>query len=221
MTAITPSVAKNILETTGREVLNCIGNPAQFPKAPPYININRVRCRAVCIGRLEAVKGHSHLLAAWKLLLDRGHRYELDLVGEGSLQPQLETQVKRNGLEELIQFRGFVADVSSIVSDALFAILVSEIEGQGIVTLEAAALGRASLLTAVPGSIDLLPPNRKLTNGVAFGNAIELADALEQWFAHPDEVIQEGRLFFDFLKGSSDPTAIAREYKTIYETILA
>jgi hypothetical protein len=35
MTAITPSVATNLLDTTGRNVLACVGNPAAFPEQPP------------------------------------------------------------------------------------------------------------------------------------------------------------------------------------------
>jgi glycosyltransferase involved in cell wall biosynthesis len=221
MTAITPSVASNILETTGQKVIACISNPAQFPRHPPQIDIEKVRHRAVCVARLEPIKGHTYLLDAWKLLLDRGCSYELLLVGEGSMRPQLEAQILRDGLQELIQFGGFMTDISSILSNALFAILVSRVEGQGIVTLEAAAMGRASLLTAVPGSIDLLPPGRRLRNGVEYGNVKALADALEEWFQHPEDVIEEGKRFFNFLKKSSDPSEIASEYKEVYRQILS
>jgi glycosyltransferase involved in cell wall biosynthesis len=221
MTAVTPSVARNLVETTGRRALACIGNPAHFPNRPPAIEPDGVRSRAVCVARLEPVKGHAYLLTAWKLLQDRGYRYELDLVGEGSLRSELESQVQRDGTQKLIRFLGFRADVSSIIGDSLFAVLVSEVEGQGIVTLEAAAAGRPSLLTAVPGSIDLLPPGRRLRNGVPFGNVEELADALEEWFAHPKDVIEEGERFFHFLKASSDPGKIASEYREVYQRILA
>jgi glycosyltransferase involved in cell wall biosynthesis len=221
MTAISASVAKNILETTGRPVLACISNPAQFPAQEQAVNVERVKNKAVCVARLEPVKGHTHLLAAWKLLRDRGHCYELDLVGEGSLREKLEEQARRDGIEELIHFRGFTQDVAGIVDESLFAVLVSEYEGQGIVTLEAAAMGRASLLTAVPGSVDLLPPGRALRNGVEFQNVEELADALEEWFSNPLATVEEGRRFYEFLKNSSDPVVVAREYANVYRQVLA
>ena len=221
MTAVSPSVAKNLLQTTGRTPLACIGNPVQFPKSIPGIELDKVKCRAVCVARLEPVKGHTYLLAAWKLLCDRGCRYELDLVGEGLLRPELEAQIQRDGTQDLIRFCGFTTDVSSIIGNSLFAVLASRIEGQVIVTLEAAAMGRASLVTGVPGSIDLLPPGRRLRNGVAFGNVKELADALEQWFAHPEEVIEEGKRFFNFLRTSNNPSIIAREYEEVYQQIHA
>ena len=221
MTAVTNSVAANILETTGQEVLACISNPVDFPETSPGIDIDKVKGRAICIGRLEPIKGHVHLLAAWKLLFDRGHRYTLDLVGEGTLYGQLKAQTERDGLSELIRFVGFTADVSSVIRNALFAVLASEVEGQGLVTLEAAALGRASLLTAVPGSIDLLPPGSQLPNGIVFGDVKALADALEEWFANPGKVAEEGERFFEFLRRSSNPSKIALEYREVYRQVLA
>lgn len=220
MTAVSESVAANLFEVTGQKSLACINNPVVFPKAPPRIDTARVGRRAVCIARLEPIKGHTHLLAAWKRLLDRGHRYELDLVGEGSLRPELEAQVKRDGLEGLVHFCGFKSDVTAVMGEALFAILASEKEGQCLVTLEAAAMGRASLLTAVPGSIDALPPGRGLKNGIQFGNAAELADAIEEWFANPESVVEEGRRFFDFQKALSDPNRIASQYLEVYQRVL-
>jgi len=219
MTAITPTVARNLLETTGTEVMACIGNPVAFPDSPPAIDSSVLCKRAVCIARLDPVKAHKHLLEAWKILKDRGLLYELDLVGEGSLRPQLEEQAARSGIGELVHFRGYTSDVFAAVERSLFAILVSEYEGQGIVTLEAAAMGRPSLLTAVPGSIDLIPGESKLPNGVPFGDPLALADALQEWFSRPEDVVEEGRLFFRTLKESSDPELIAARYKEVYEQV--
>jgi glycosyltransferase involved in cell wall biosynthesis len=216
MTAITPSVAENILETTGTRVLTVIGNPAPFPSKPPHIDVAAVRSRAVCIARLDPVKGHKHLLSAWQILHDRGHSFELHLVGEGALRRELEAQAKNQGISHLIHFRGYTNDVSGILATCLFAILVSEVEGQGLVTLEAAAMGRASLLTAVPGSIDMLPPGTTLQNGVEYGHTTQLADALEEWFTNPEQVVREGQLFFAWHKQSSDAQRIAQEYKKVY-----
>lgn len=220
MTAITPSVASNIFETTGKTVLTCIGNPVAFPERPPQINLSEVRSRAVCIARLDPVKGHVHLLAAWKLLHNRGHRFHLDLVGEGSLRADLEAQSAQHGTQDFVHFCGFNRNIGPYIDASLFAILVSEVEGQGIVTLETASHGRASLLTAVTGSIDLLPPDRKLPNGVTFGDVGGLADAIEQWFTNPNAVLQEGQTFFTFLKHSSDPQMIAGQYVDIYRDVL-
>jgi glycosyltransferase involved in cell wall biosynthesis len=221
MSAITPSVAKNLLDTTGQKVLTCISNPARFPSEPPAIDLARVADRAVCIARLDPVKGHTHLLSAWKILHDRGFSYHLDLIGEGHLRQQLEAQVARDGIAHLVHFCGFSGDVTIAIQGSLFAVLASEFEGQGIVTLEAASLGRPSLLTAVPGSVDLIPPQTKLPNGVPFGDAEALANALEVWFRAPEQVVKEGQVFFDFLKSTCDPTMIAQKYRDLYARIIS
>ena len=221
MTAVSRSVAANIFETTGREVLRCINNPVQFPTDPPQIDVSIVRNRAVCIARLEPIKGHTHLLAAWKMLRERGYNYELDLVGEGSLRSQLEAQAKRDGLQTIVRFHGFTDDVSTFIDRSMFAVLASEVEGQPLAVLEAAAMGRPTLLTAVPGSIDVLPPGGALKNGIEFGNVEALADALEEWFRQPDDVVKEGQRFFHFLRDSSDSSTIAREYKETYQSAIA
>ena len=55
------------------------------------------------------------------------------------------------------------------------------------------------MLTAVPDSIDFLPPARKLPNGLVFGKIEQTADLLEEWFARPEEVV-EGEEFFTYLR---------------------
>ena len=220
MTAVSPSVAANILETTNTPVLTCIGNPVPFPAAPPPVQVAEVHARAVCVARLDPIKGHVHLLTAWKLLHDRGHRFYLDLLGEGSLRPELEAQVKRDGLQDFVRFCGFHQNIAVIVQQSLFAILASQVEGQPLVVLETASLGRASLLTAVPGSVDVLPPKSQLPNGIPFGDVTALADAIERWFAQPDAVVEEGRIFFAFLQPSSNPSSVAESYRRIYLQVL-
>ena len=221
MTAITPSVARNLVETTGNPAIACISNPASFPLEVPDFEVDKVRSKALCIGRLEDIKGHRHLLSAWKLLVDRGYSYELDLIGEGPLLTSLKAQTRDDGTDHLIHFKGYTADVQSAIKVGLFAILVSSREGQGIVTLEAAAMGRPSLLTAVPGSVDMVPAGSRLKNGLRFGDVPGLANALEMWFGSAELVKAEGKLFFDYLKASSDPVKLARDYFDTYQLVVA
>jgi hypothetical protein len=81
--------------------------------------------------------------------------------------------------------------------------------------------GRPSLLIAVPGSIDLLPPARKLPNGFVSGKIERTADLLEEWFARPEDVIEEGAEFFNNLRKSSEPHAVAERYNEVYRRIIA
>jgi len=142
------------------------------------------------------------------------------LVGEGTLRQALERQVEVLGLVDAVEFRGFQKNVIPQIEQALFAVLASRNEGQGIVTVEAAARGRASLLTDVDGSRDCVSPDRALPNLVKLGDVVGLADALEAWFMQPALAVSEGRVFFDYLKDTSSSTVVANKYRALYEQVV-
>jgi glycosyltransferase involved in cell wall biosynthesis len=216
-TGVSPSVIENIRRTTRARQIHLISNSCEFPGECPSIEVTKVNGTAICIARLEPVKAHDKLLEAWRMLLDRGHSCRLLLVGEGSLRGMLQDQARVLGIDHLVEFRGFIRNVSAEIERALFAVLPSRLEGQGIVTLESAACGRASLVTDVDGSRDCVPPDHGLPNRIEFGDVPALADALEQWFLQPERVVAEGRRFFEFLKESSSSAVVAGKYRALYE----
>jgi glycosyltransferase involved in cell wall biosynthesis len=219
MTALTPAVAQNILETTGTRVRAVIGYPLPFPEQPPEISMPAVRNRVICIARLEPVKGHRYLLDAWKMICTQGLSKELLLVGEGSLRQELEAQAARYEISHLVRFCGFSENIFDLLDTCLFAILFSAAEGQAHVVLEAASRGRATLLTAVSGSVDLLPPGIKLRNGLNFGDVGQLAIVLREWLTAPEKVLEDGRKFFDFLKRGSQSDGVGEEYERVYDFV--
>ena len=218
---ITQSVIDNLKETTRAKQLEFISNPTNFPRACPQIDLARAGSAAICIARFDPVKNHAQLIEAWKIMFDRGHRHRLVLIGEGVLREALELQATALGLAELIEFRGFQSDVVPHIEDALFAVLTSRLEGQGIVTIEAAAQGRASLVTNVDGSRDMVPSRHGLPNLVALDDVPALAAALEAWFADPEATVAEGRLFFDSLRTASSSAVVAERYTALYEQAAA
>jgi glycosyltransferase involved in cell wall biosynthesis len=219
-TAISESVIDNLKRTTRTKQIHLIGNGCDFPAECPPVDISRVHATAICIARLDPVKGHDKLLDAWRILIDRGHQCRLLLVGEGQLRQALERQAEASGIGHAVEFRGFQKDVIPQIEQALFAVLPSRVEGQGIVTIEAAARGRASLVTDVDGSRDCVPAHHVLPNLVRFGDVVGLADALEAWFARPDLAASEGRVFFDYLKSSSSTASVANKYCALYEQVV-
>jgi glycosyltransferase involved in cell wall biosynthesis len=218
-TGITQSVIENLKRTTRTKQIHLIGNGCDFPAECPPVDVARVRDTAICIARLDPVKGHDNLLDAWRILIDRGHQCRLLLVGEGQLRQALERRAAVLGIGHAVEFRGFQKDVIPQIEQALFAVLPSRVEGQGIVTIEAAARGRASLVTDVDGSRDCVPAHHVLPNLVKFGDVAGLADALEAWFAQPVSAVSEGRAFFDYLKSSSSTASVGREYCALYERV--
>lgn len=220
-TAISESVAANIRRTTCAQQVTLISNPSDFPSKCPSVNVGQVQQTAICIARLEEVKGHQYLLEAWKKLTDRGHSYYLLLVGEGSLKSELQAQVRALGLEQQVVFRGYQHNVVEEIKCALFAILTSKVEGHPLAVIETASRGRGTLVTDVDGSRDCVPTQQGLPNLIAFGDVDALADALEVWFRTPALAVAEGKIFYSFLKANSSIEVVAQQYTELYQRVVA
>jgi glycosyltransferase involved in cell wall biosynthesis len=219
--AVTKSVEENVIRTTRtlKSHISIIGNPTDFPVTIPnnYEGVNKNL--AVCIARLEPVKGHEYLLKAWSILKNEGKNYELQIIGEGKLKCYLQELSLNLKINDLVSFVGYKNEINTIFEKCLFNLLVSQVEGQGIVTIEAAANLRASILTDVDGSRDCLPPNKKLYNGVKYGDIYILARTIDYWFSNPEKVFSEGVIFYEFHKSINSTNVIGKKYFEYYQNL--
>jgi glycosyltransferase involved in cell wall biosynthesis len=105
------------------------------------------------VARLEPEKGHPTLLEAWPLVLQDVPDARLLIVGEGTLRPALEAQAERLRLLEQrrVVFTGRRDDVPAVVAALDVAVLPSYREAQGVSLLEAMALARPIVASAVGG----------------------------------------------------------------------
>lgn len=103
------------------------------------------------VARLEPAKGYNYLLEAFQII--RGARPDTWLVCAGT--GHLESELRARG-EKQVVFTGWVDDlVSTMLAFDVF-VLSSLYEGLGIVLLEAMALGRPVVSTAVGGTTDVI-----------------------------------------------------------------
>ena len=147
----------------------------------------------LCIGTLYEVKGHTYLIEACRLLMDRGVDFACNLVGDGPDRPLLMKQVEESGLSGRVIFHGQLerpeivgmlrrADVFTLPSVPTDS---GRREGIPVVLMEAMASGLpvvSSDISGIPelvesGSSGLLVPPR---------NSEALADSLEQLSKDPD-----------------------------------
>ena len=112
----------------------------------------------VCVGRLCEQKGHLLLLAALASLHNKFGDVALTLVGDGGLRPMLERRVKELGLEGRVFFAGNCAgeQVRQYIQASRVLVLPSLAEGLPVVLMEAFALGRPVITTAVAGIPELV-----------------------------------------------------------------
>lgn len=115
------------------------------------------------VGRLLEDKGIRPLVAAIRLLQDRGAAVNLIIAGD--LDPANPSSVKPSELDQWIKspgitWAGHVNDISAIWAKAHIAALPSRREGLPKALLEAAACGRPMVATDVPGCREVVIPDK-------------------------------------------------------------
>jgi glycosyltransferase involved in cell wall biosynthesis len=114
--------------------------------------------RAVCVGRLDVLKGHEGLLEAIAQLRDLEGSFRLTLVGDGALRPTLEARARELELTDIVAFAGARAEeeVMEILRDSDLLVLSSLSEGLPLVLMEAMAFGLPVLAPALSGIPELV-----------------------------------------------------------------
>ena len=154
----------------------------------------------ISVGRLVHRKGQDKLLEALPQILLRHPDLVLLIVGVGPRQKKLNQLVQRYGLEEYIRFIGRInynelpeyfrlGDLFVMPSRSRLAGL--EVEGLGIVYLEASASGIAVLAGASGGAPDAVIPGK--TGEIVDGTAVsEIAAAINELLDHPSRLLEMG-----------------------------
>ena len=132
-------------------------------------------------GRVQYEKGFQILARAIHALRARVPDVHSVIAGRGSYLPELQTQIDVEGVSDLIELPGFVADAElrSLVHRAGCVVIPSLYEPFGIVALEALAAGAPLIVARTGGLAELVVGTHA---GVTFepGNPDDLADAIEQ-----------------------------------------
>ena len=133
----------------------------------------------LAVGRFEEAKDYPTMIGAFAQLAGRRPASRLLLVGKGSLQDDVERQVRAAGLENSVRFLGVRRDVPELMSAADGYVLSSAWEGMPVVLLEAAAVELPIVSTRVGGVAEVVEDGR---TGVLVppGNPAALATAMEQ-----------------------------------------
>jgi glycosyltransferase involved in cell wall biosynthesis len=112
------------------------------------------------VARLEPEKGHPTLIEAWPAVLGAAPDAHLLIVGEGTQRDSLEAQVAVLGLGSSVTFTGRRDDVPAVTAALDVAVLPSYREAQGLSILEAMALSRPVVASAVGGIPEMIEDGR-------------------------------------------------------------
>jgi glycosyltransferase involved in cell wall biosynthesis len=153
----------------------------------------------VSIGRLIGKKGFADLISACRLLKPRGRDFVCEIIGEGPLEPALQAQIVRDGLEGCVKLVGpqTQSQISLRLAHAtIFVLPCTREEGGGMdnlptVIMEAMAAGLPVISTRLAGVPEMVEQD---FNGllVPEHEPGAVAAAIEYLIANPEQARRFG-----------------------------
>ena len=112
------------------------------------------------VGRLHPDKGYTSLLRAFHDVHRQFPQSILLIVGRGDLQPTLEACAQQFGVTAQVRFLGERTDAPAILAALDVYVQTSLFEGMSNALMEALALGKPVVATAVGGTLELIEDGR-------------------------------------------------------------
>jgi glycosyltransferase involved in cell wall biosynthesis len=112
--------------------------------------------RLLTVGRLIPIKGHIVLLRAFAEARRELPTLRLGIAGRGPLEPALRALAKEFGIDDAVDFLGYVAPVQDAIEEAAIAVVPSMGEGFGMVALEAMERARPVIAAEIGGLGELV-----------------------------------------------------------------
>lgn len=130
------------------------------------------------LGGFRPEKGHEYALRALGILLDRGVRMKLLLIGDGERRSHLESLSKKLSVSEWILWAGYQKDPRNYLSLCDMILVPSYAETFSLAILEALSMGKPVIATEVGGTSEVIENG---TNGflVKSRDANDMAEKLQ------------------------------------------
>ncbi|MCX6291608.1 MAG: glycosyltransferase family 4 protein [Bacteroidetes bacterium] len=161
--------------------------------------------RFTYVGFITLRKNLMQLMEAVKLLAEKRKDFVLDLVGEGNDKPVFEAFIKKNGLEEMVNFIGFVqkSEVPVYLARSSCFIFPSEYDIWGLVVNEAMAAALPCISSKKSGVTVDLVKDGETGFAVDFSDTAKVVEVMNHLLDHPDEAKRIGRNAREFLQSNA------------------
>lgn len=172
------------------------------------------------LARLGIQKGHAYLFEAIRLLAERRRDFKVLLVGDGPLRSELQESAERLRITPFVIFAGFQNDMPGYHGMIDVNVLPSLYEGLPLGLVEAAALERPVIATAVDGTPEVVTDRR---NGLLVPpkDPRALCDAMAYALDHPEEMKEMGRRGREIALRHFTLERQIRETEQVYEELAA
>jgi sugar transferase (PEP-CTERM/EpsH1 system associated) len=174
------------------------------------------------VGRIQDVKDHAGLLAAFVLLCERcpeaSANLRLVIIGDGPLLPALRAKAAAAGVAERVWLPGARTDVAQILRGLDIFAMSSLAEGTPGAALEAMACGLPVVGTRVGGIPEVI--DEGVTGMMVPPSDPEaMADALGRYLGSPDLARRHGAAGRERILRKYNMPAMVAAYKSLYDTL--
>ena len=113
------------------------------------------------IANYLAQKAYPDLFAAARIAIDANPKLRFVAIGQGRLEAEIQSRASQSGLGERFRMLGYRPDAVRVLAGCDVFILASHYEGFPVALMEALALGRPVVVTAVGGIPDAVTNGRE------------------------------------------------------------
>lgn len=196
-----------------------IPNPF-YPKCEASRSLMTRKRTIVSVGRFDREKGFDVLIDAFGIIHKKFNDYTLTIYGDGVIKDELQKQVDKLHLTDVVFFPGYVENIEKeIIDDGMF-VLPSRFEGIPNSLLEAMSVGLPIISTdCTPGGPAFLTKNGERGLLVEVDNSKSLAEAIERYIKEPEfaeRMGEKSKAVIDEL----DPKLIASKWYEFFSCII-
>ncbi|MBP7189979.1 MAG: glycosyltransferase family 4 protein [Rickettsiaceae bacterium] len=182
------------------------------------VNIDKKLVVIGAMGRFVGQKGFKYLIDAIKMLSSKKYNVKLLLGGSGELEMELKNQVIGLGIENFVEFVGWVSNKDKFFDEIDIFCIPSTFETFGIVALEAMARGMPIVATNAYGFVNIFD-NYKDTIIVNTKSSDEIAHAIEELIRTPKLASELGRNAYKKILDKYDEKIVGAEISRILEKV--
>jgi len=173
-----------------------------------------------CAATFNVRKGHTYLFQAMVRVLERRPDARLVLLGTGPEEGAFRAEIDRLGIRDKVHFLGFRADAQELMAGLDVYVQPSVEEGFGLAVIEAMAMRRPVVATAVGGMMQTVEPDRTGLR-VPAADPTSLADALLAVLDDPPRAADLGRQASENVRAKYSLERMLEQYDAVYRSALA
>jgi glycosyltransferase involved in cell wall biosynthesis len=207
-----PEASDKIVRIPNGVAVDEFDGAESFPFPSPYL---------LSLARLNLVKGHDVLLAAFQKVAKRENKVHLIIAGDGPQRVRLHAVAMALGIQDRVTFLGEVGRerVEGLLAGCKFLVFPSWNEGIPLAALEAMASRKAIISTHV-GGIPEIVSHSETGLLVPPGDPNSLADAMLTLLQYPDQCKAMGERGRAFVEANHGFTQIVDQYLEVYRKAL-